>query len=103
MRRRAKTDANQTAIVAALRGIGCSVVSLAPIGNGCPDLLVGIFGRNLLLEVKDGDKPPSARKLTPMEREFAETWKGQKAVVTSAEEAIACVNALLPEIRRNGK
>lgn len=91
-RRFAKIDANQTEIVEALRAIGCSVVSLAPLGNGCPDLLVGIFGKNLLMEVKDGDRPPSQRKLTSLEREFRETWKGQAATVYDAVGAIAVIN-----------
>jgi hypothetical protein len=90
-RRAAKIDANQGEIVKALRAIGCSVVSLAPLGNGCPDLLVGIFRRNLLLEVKDGDKSESRRKLTPMEREFHETWKGKVETVHNVDEAIQAV------------
>ena len=54
MRRAAKIDANHGDIVEALRGIGCSVLSLAPLGKGAPDLLVGYWGRNTILEVKDG-------------------------------------------------
>ena len=95
MRRAARTDSNHAEIISALRQIGCSVVSLAPLGNGCPDLLVGIFGRNLLLEVKDGDKCQSARQLTPLEREFHETWKGKVYTVECSEEAIDAVNGHL--------
>lgn len=87
-----RTDANQTAIVAALREIGASVVSLADIGNGCPDLLVGFRGVTLLLEVKDGSKPPSKRKLTPDEKEFFETWRGKPPrIVCDPDDAIAYV------------
>ena len=64
MRRAAKVDANQTEIVKALRQVGASVQSLAATGKGCPDLLVGIRGLNFLIEVKDGAKPRSDRKLT---------------------------------------
>ena len=91
MRRAAKTDANQGEIVQALRDVGCTVQSLAPVGDGVPDLLVGYRGVNLLLEVKDGNKPPSARKLTPDQEKFHATWRGQKAVVTSREEALRAV------------
>lgn len=35
-------------IAEALRRAGCTVQSLAALGNGAPDLLVGIDGRNLL-------------------------------------------------------
>jgi hypothetical protein len=40
-RRAAKVDISQPGIVKALRDAGCTVVSLAPLGNGVPDLLVG--------------------------------------------------------------
>ena len=78
----------------ALRAIGCTVYSLAEVGNGVPDLLVGYHGVNLLLEVKDGAKPPSARKLTPDQQQFHATWRGQKVVVTSVNEALAAVGVM---------
>jgi hypothetical protein len=61
---RSKTDANQARIVEALRASGCFVQSLAGVGKGCPDLAVATDGRWFVLEVKDGSKPPSQRKLT---------------------------------------
>ncbi len=91
-----RVDANQGDIVDALRRLGCTVMSIASVGRGCPDLVVGIQrpdGRrvNVLLEVKDGRKKPSARKLTPAEREWIDSWRGQVAVVGSVPEAIAAV------------
>jgi hypothetical protein len=62
--RRAAVDKNQPAIVAMLRQVGAHVQHLHAVGKGCPDLLVGFRGENWLLEIKDGDKPPSARELT---------------------------------------
>lgn len=92
MRKRAAVDANQGEIVAALRGVlGCSVVSLAQLGRGVPDLLVGFRGINTVLEVKDGGKPPSKRKLTPDEAESHAAWRGQVAVVTNVDEAFRAV------------
>lgn len=94
MRRAAKIDANQTEIVKALRSAGCSVLSLAAVGNGCPDLLVSrpYYPHHLyLLEVKDGAKPPSARKLTPDQERFHREWKGPIHVVTTVEEAMDAV------------
>ena len=88
MRHKAKVDDNQRDIVNALRSIGCSVISLAAVGNGCPDLLVGFRGNNFLLEVKDGNKSPSRRKLTPDQQKFFATWQGYRSVVKSAEEAV---------------
>ena len=88
MRLRGKTDGNHAAIVRALRQAGASVVSLADIGNGCPDLLVGFRGTNLLLEVKDGSLPPSRQKLTADEYRFHQEWSGAVVLVRSIEEAL---------------
>lgn len=89
--RRGRTDANQTAIVKALRDAGCTVAVTSSVGQGFPDLVVGLRCRNFLLEVKDGDKPPSARTLTPAEMAFHGTWRGLVKVVTTIEEALAAV------------
>ena len=88
VRKRAKIDANQAEIVAVLRRAGCTVQSLATIGNGCPDLLCGIRGRNYLLEVKDINQPPSKAKLTEDEWEWHRAWNGTVDVVYSAEQAL---------------
>ncbi len=89
MRRAAKIDDNQKAIVAALREIGASVTPLHTVGNGCPDALVGFRGRTVLMEFKDGDKPKSQQKLTPMQEKWRSGWKGGPAVtVRSVDEAL---------------
>ncbi|WP_435170784.1 hypothetical protein [Falsirhodobacter sp. 1013] len=91
MRTAAKVDANQPEIVKALRKAGASVQPLHSVGSGCPDLLVGYRGINLAIEVKDGAKPPSARKLTADQVEWHAGWRGQVAVVASVAEAFAAV------------
>jgi hypothetical protein len=91
MRYAAKTDKNQAEIVAALRTVGCSVLPLHAVGQGCPDLLVATTRETMLIEVKDGDKPPSARKLTPDQVEFHATWRGRIAVVCNVKEALEAV------------
>jgi hypothetical protein len=88
MRRRARIDANQPLIVKALREAGASVLSLSPMGSGCPDLLVGFGGRNFLMEIKDPTKKPSQRELTDDEKEFMRAWLGQVTVVETADEAL---------------
>ena len=90
MRLAARTDANQEEIVKALRKLGARVQSLARMGEGVPDLLVGWRGRLLLLEVKDGSRKPSELKLTPAEEEWHARWAGLPVyVVESVEQAIA--------------
>lgn len=99
MRRRPRVDAPHGAIRDALRRIGCDVLSLAALGSGAPDLLVHAGeGRLLLLEVKDGTKPPSERQLTPAEQRFGVCWPVH--VVTSVDEALAIVTG--PRVRRGG-
>ena len=88
MRRRGRVDANQTEIVGVLRGHGATVVSLADVGGGVPDLLLGLAGRTYLAEVKDGRKKPSAQVLTDDQRDFVETWHGGSIVILrTAEQA----------------
>jgi len=95
MRRAAKVDANQTEIVDALRTVGASVHSLAAVGGGIPDLLVGFRRVTYLLEVKDGKKKPSARELTPDQVRFHADWFGGACVVVnSVPEALAAVGAI---------
>ena len=88
MRRAAKVDDNQEQLVYELRRLGYSVQSIATVGKGCPDLVVGSKGRNFLFEVKDPAKWPSARALTKDEVEWHTFWKGQVAVVQTTEEAL---------------
>ena len=94
MRRAARVDANQSDIVAALRNAGASVQPLHTVGDGCPDLLVGLKGRNFLLEVKDGSKPPSAQRLTTDQREWHLKWAGQSVVVNSPQAALCAVGLI---------
>lgn len=94
MKRAARVDANQVDLVSALRALGCSVQSLAGMGDGVPDLLVGYGARNVLLEVKDGEKVESRRRLTKDEADWIGGWRGQVAVVKSLEEALAVLGRL---------
>ena len=92
MRRAAKTDANQTEIVKALRSVGAFVQSLAAVGEGCPDLLVGFRKQTFMLEIKDGKKPPSARELTRDQIIWHTEWNGGPCVVVnSIGEALAAI------------
>lgn len=87
--RRAKVDDNQAELVQELRQMGVSVTHLHAVGKGCPDILCGWRGRNWLFEIKDGAKPPSARKLTPAQNLWHATWSGQATVITTAQQALS--------------
>jgi hypothetical protein len=88
MRRAMRVDANQEQIVSALRARGAGVRVISQ-GDGIPDLLVGYRGFTILMEVKDGQKVPSARKLTPAEQKFFDDWQGgMLVIVNSVDEAL---------------
>ncbi len=94
--RAARVDDNQGEIVAYLRSMVASVQVLSAVGKGCPDLLVGYRRRNVLIEVKDGDKPPSKRKLTPDEREWHALWRGEVRIAESIDDARSILEAMWP-------
>lgn len=90
-RQAARVDANQAEIVAALRKAGAKVEHMHAMGGGFPDLLVMWRGVLTLLEVKDGNKPPSARKLTPDQVKWHAEWKECVFVVESVEQALEAI------------
>ena len=93
MRHNAKVDRNHAEVVAALRKCSASVHSLAREGSGMPDLLVGFAGQTLLMEVKDGRLPPSARRLTPDQERWHAEWRGGPVyIITDVSEALAALN-----------
>ena len=49
---------------------------------------MGKFGFTTLVEVKDGKKKPSDRKLTPDEEEFHREWLGSIAVIESIDDVL---------------
>lgn len=87
MRRAARVDTNHAEVVSALRACGAAVLSLASMGRGVADLLVLHRGHLMLVEVKDGSRPPSRRKLTPDQEQFRYTWP--VTIVRSAAEVPA--------------
>lgn len=88
MRQAAKVDKNQAAIVEALQRMGANVESLADVGRGVPDLLVGYAGRLILLEIKSR---PRAR-LTTSQAIWHRRWAGYPVyVVRSVEEALRVI------------
>lgn len=93
MRRAARVDDNHLEIVEALTKAGASVTSLASVGRGVPDLLVSFRGRWHVLEVKDGRKRPSARRLRPAQFAWMAAQRAPVAVVTTADEALQVVGA----------
>lgn len=87
MRRAARRDTNEDEIVGALTKHGVHVKKIND--EGTFDLLCWYKGRTVLLEVKDGKKPPSARKLSDAEQRFHDDWPGDNLhIVLSADDAV---------------
>lgn len=87
-----KADRNQPLIVKQLRAIGATVQHLHTVGQGCPDILVGFRKKCWLFEIKNPLLPPSQRKLTPDEKVFHETWRGQVAIIETFDDALKIMN-----------
>jgi hypothetical protein len=94
-----RVDKNQKDIVTSLRDAGYSVQHLHSVGAGCPDILVGINGINILIEIKEGDG-----KLTPAQIVWHSSWLGQVDIAKNKEEAIGIVkNAIKQETEKKEK
>jgi len=93
--RAARIDANHEQVVLALRTAGATVQSLAAVGQGVPDLLVGFQGKTLLMEIKDGNKTPSERRLTEPQLKWHGAWRGGPlAVVDGVDAALRMLGVL---------
>jgi hypothetical protein len=102
MRREHKIDENQPDIVLAFQGAGCSVQSLAPVGLGCPDLLVGCRGVDFLVEVKNPDRAKGGKdydgKTLRIQSEWRARWLGRRVeVVSTRAEALSLVARIILE------
>lgn len=89
MRRAAKVDANHQEIVRILQLAGCSVLSLASLGGGVPDLLVYSprIRQTFLAEVKS-----PGGSLRKSQQDFVLQWTGPVYVVTNTTDALAAAD-----------
>ncbi len=92
MTRFAKVDRNHGAIVEAFRRHpSVSVFSTATLGGGVPDLILGVDGWTVPVEVKVGNN-----KLNELQRSWHQSWRGTPVVIVrTVDEA----NALVLNIR----
>ena len=84
----ARIDTNHKEIVKALREAGATVVSLASMKHGCPDLMVGYAGETVLMEIKRDAKA----KFTSDQLEFLGKWKG--GAISRVDSVEAAIRAL---------
>ena len=88
--RAAKVDANHARIVDQLKSVlgPGTVLSMARLGGGAPDIAVGWGGKTHFYEIKDPGKPRSATRTTDDQETFRRSWPGHYAVVETAEQVL---------------
>jgi len=91
-----KKDKNHNEIQAAFEALGFVAFDISNLPE-CFDLLVAKNGHTLCIEIKDGSKSRSARKLTTGEKKFASMWVrgGNWLLVESIEDVMAIHKKLI--------
>ena len=87
MRLAARKDDNHKEISLTFERLGWSVLDIYQIPN-CADIIVGKWNHSIVIEIKDGSKPPSKRKLTQGEISFRDRWRGDYRIVTCIQDVI---------------
>ena len=85
-----RVDKNQKSIVRTFRSLGWYVLHTNSLKKAC-DLIVVRKGRVVAVEIKDGSKPPSKRKLSSGEEEFRTLWEaggGEWALIESLDDVL---------------
>lgn len=85
----ARKDRTHDEVVARFRAAGCTVHNWGV--DGAPDIVVGIRGVTILVEVKDGTLAPSKRRLTPKQDAWHRTWRGAPVVIVECPEDVGRV------------
>lgn len=99
MRRDAKVDNTHKDIVNCLRELGFSVLSIAMVGRGAPDIVFARFGRVWMAEIKNGKL---GWKLTPDQRKFHHLWNAQILIFDSVESVLEWERKLF-RVEQSGK
>jgi len=92
-----RRDANHQEVKDAFTALGCSVADTADVGNGFPDLVVGIAGVTTLVEVKT---PEGTH--TPEQERFYSEWRGSHYTVRSLEQAVDLVQSVRKGMKERG-
>ena len=87
MRRKARIDANQPALVKFIRSMGASFQHTHQI-EGALDGIIGYRALDQRVEIKDPNQPPSKRKLTDAEIDTIFAWKGRTPEIIETENDV---------------
>ena len=90
-----RVDGNHAEIVAALRKAGASVLDCSKVGNGCPDLIVGMAGKTALIEIKNPRTQYGRAGLSRLQADWHSEWRGGTlAVVNDVEGALRVLKVM---------
>lgn len=82
-----RPDSNQKHIRQNLERLGFSVQVTSNVGDDFPDLVIGKYGVNLLIELKT-----FTGKLSKGQAKFHDTWQGASGVARTTSEVVALFN-----------
>ena len=100
MRHRGKRrDANHFELMNHAKSIGFLVLDTSQLNAGL-DLIVGLHSFMRRIEIKDGSKPPSERKLLASEQKAFDEWPGLCVVWESEADVDLLHTQLTDEWRR---
>lgn len=94
--RRGRKDGNHNTIKQALESMGCSIADLYDAGlPGFPDFVVGISGRNLLVDVKNPETRYGRAGLNENQTAFDREWRGDVVhIVRTLDDVVDLVNRI---------
>lgn len=92
-RHRGSKDKNHDLICDTFRMLGCTVADMATCGvDGFPDIVVGLLGWDVQVEIKNPDTAYGRAGLTEAQARYARDWAGRRPVmVRTVDEAVALV------------
>ena len=97
-----KKDANHHEIVKEFEKLGYQVDDMTAINNFC-DIHIARQQRYAYIEIKDGNKPPSQRKLTRGESDFADKCRENDVLWFLCESPEDCLLYTSPSPRDRQK
>lgn len=88
-------DLNHDDIAETFEQLGCSVLHTHEVGGGFPDMVIGLVGITVLVEIKNPDTGYGKAGLTKSQRRFGDLWRGGRVhVVMTKDQAIDLVRAV---------
>lgn len=93
MKRRHRVDDNHYEVIRAFKQMGAGVLDIHNL-DSCCDIIVMFRGHTIFVEIKDGSKALSARKLSEGEQKFKKACEYQR-VRWALVESLTDVTVLL--------